>query len=107
MYDAIIFYGPTCTLVLGLAWLTAPWRYWSSRVLVSLIGPVLICFGWFFLPNLPLWFKPLPPGQENWVPWAFIGAGACSLVAIPLSVAATILFTRLRGKRELIPGGPR
>jgi hypothetical protein len=101
MFDSVSGgYAPICGLVLILAWFIAPLRHWSVKILFAVVGPVLICLGWAFLPQFPHWFKPLPFGQDDWVPWALIAAIIWSRVAIPLSVVAVVLLSLWRCKRR-------
>src|SRR6267142_2219316 len=97
MFDSVNGgYAPICLLVLVLAWFIAPLRSWWIKILLAVVGPVLICLGWAFLPYFPMWFKPLSFGQDDWVPWAFIAAEVWLLAAIPLSVVAVVLLSLWR-----------
>src|SRR5262245_20164644 len=97
MFDSVAGgYAPICVLVLILAWFIASMRGWWIKILVAIIWPTLICFGWAFLPHFPIWFKPQQFAQDNWRPWAFIATAGWLKVALPLSMIAVVLLSLWR-----------
>ena len=100
MFDSVDgFYAPVCGLVLILAWFISGLRPWSLKILLALVGPVLISFAWSYLPWFSLWFRPLPFGQEDWRPWAFIATASRSLIAVPLSLIVVLALSYWRKTR--------
>ena len=95
-------YIPICLIVVVIAWFIAKVRNIGLRVVFAFIVPIVVSFGWFFIPRLPKLFRPLQFGEDPWVGWGLIAAATWSIVAVPLSIASVVIFVliRQRGKRS-------
>lgn len=103
MFDSLSAgYIPICLLVITIAWFIARVRNIGVRALLTLIVPVVVSFGWFFVPRLFKLFRPLKYGEDPWVGWGLIAAATWSIAAVPLCIfsVAIFVFVRRRGKQS-------
>ena len=86
-------------LVLALlaAWLLAKLRSVSLRYALAIFVPVAISFAWGFLPRLTDLFGP---DLDDWKELTLTIVFAFSVVAVPVCLVATFVFTRLRNRRQ-------
>lgn len=102
MFDS---FGGVCTsiclLVIILAWFISGLPRWMPKIILAFVTPVLVSFGWCYLPTITLWFKPLAFGQDDWGPWVLMGAIMCSAVSVPLSMIAVLALSFWRKRRGI------
>lgn len=94
-------YFPICVLVVVAAWFLSSFRSWWWRIILGIVIPIVISLCWFFVPRLSILFKPLQFGEDDRVPWGYIAAGTWSMVAVPLSVLATVVFSYVRRRHSI------
>ena len=93
MFDSLSAgYLPICLIVLALAWFIAKVPNNGLRVVLGVIIPVMVAFGWFFVPRLSKLFGPLKYGEDPWVGWGLITATTWSIVAEPLGIISVVIF---------------
>ena len=93
---------PICIIVVICAWYIAMVRNSVLRIGIALILPIVISFGWFFVPRIDKLFTKLKFGEDPWVSWGIIAAISWSTVAVPLSVVAVVVFVLIKRRKEAI-----
>jgi chromate transport protein ChrA len=90
-------YIPICLVVTLVAWFLSGLKPVSARALMSLLTPIVISLLWYFVPDF---FRANPDRQDpSWVTWGLIAATAWSAAAIPTSLIAVYLFSKIRKKQ--------
>jgi hypothetical protein len=85
--------------VLASWWLAKLCSIWL-RLALAILVPVGISLGWFFVPRLPLLFKPLEFNQDPWVPWGLAAAIVWSVYAVPVGLISTFIFAIWNRRRR-------
>jgi hypothetical protein len=70
------------------------------RIGVAIIITIIISFGWFFIPRINKLFIPLQFGEDPWISWGIIAAVTWSIIAVPLSIAAVVVFVFIKQRKD-------
>ena len=87
-------------IVLACSWCIAKIRNSVFRIGIAVIIPIIISFGWFFVPRINKLLIPLQFNEDPWVSWGIIAAAAWSIIAVPLSIASVLLFAFIQQRKE-------
>lgn len=96
MLDSYVSYIPVCLISIGIAWVFRKLRPIVLQVFISFLFPIIVSFALAFIPEL---LKPSPPG-EAWFAWALILGATWTMVAVPVCIAAVIVFNTI-GKAKV------